>query len=80
MNAEWLQFALLIPIGILIGWVKLLQVRLDKMINSTYDKEETDKVIKLHLAPLETKLDGLKEVTNEIKSMLTEVLRNGKSE
>lgn len=79
MNTEWLQYALLIPIGFLVGWVKVLQLRVDRMVKTTYDKEETDKVIKLHLAPLETRLDSLNETTKEIKAMLTEVLKNGQS-
>lgn len=79
MNADWLQYALLIPIGFLVGWVKVLQLRMDRMVKTTYDKEETDKIIKLHLAPVETRLDSLNETTKEIKAMLTEVLKNGQS-
>lgn len=77
MNPEWIQFALLIPISFLIGWVKVLNGRIDKMQSKTYNKEETDKMIQLHLAPLETKLESLNETTKEIKSMLTEVLKDG---
>ena len=79
MNPEWLQFALLIPISFLVGWVKVLNNRLDRMQGKTYTKEETDKMTQLHLAPLETKLESLNETTREIKSMLTEVLKNGQS-
>ena len=74
MGPEFIPLALLIPIGILIGWVKVLQNRIDKMQRMMYDKEETDKIIKLHLAPLETRLDSLNETQKEIKSMLQKVL------
>lgn len=74
---EWIQYALLIPISFLAGWVRLLNGRIDKMQARTYNKEETDKMIQLHLAPVETKLESLNETTKEIKAMLTEVLKNG---
>ena len=79
MNPEWLQFALLIPITFLVGWVRALSARLDRMQGTTYTKEETDKMTQLHLAPMEAKLESLNETTKEIKSMLTEVLKNGQS-
>ena len=78
MGAEFIPLALLIPIGILVGWIKVLQNRIDKMQLNQYNKEDTDKIIKLHLAPLETRLDGLKESMDDIKSMLTRVLNDNK--
>lgn len=75
MGPEFIPLALLIPIGILIGWIKVLQTKVDKMQLKMYDKVETDKIIKLHLAPLEMRLDNLKETTDDIKSMLQEVLK-----
>ncbi len=74
MGPEFIPLALLIPIGILIGWIKVLQNKVDKMQLNLYNKEDTDKIIKLHLAPLETRLDSLNETQKEIKSMLQRVL------
>ena len=74
MGAELIPLALLIPLGILIGWVKMLQIKVDKMQLNLYNKEDTDKIIKLHLAPLETRLDSLNETQKEIKAMLQKVL------
>lgn len=74
MGPEFIPLALLIPIGILIGWIKVLQTKVDKMQLNQYNKEDTDKIIKLHLAPLETRLDSLNETQKEIKSMLQRVL------
>lgn len=78
MGAEFIPLALLIPIGILVGWIKVLQNRIDKMQHKTYDKEETDKMIQLHLAPLATRLDSLNETSKEIKAMLTRALDGNK--
>jgi hypothetical protein len=74
MGPEFIPLALLIPIGLLIGWIKVLQNRIDKMQLTVYNKEDTDKIIKLHLAPLETRLDSMNEIQKEIKSMLQRVL------
>lgn len=74
MGPEFIPLALLIPIGILIGWIKVLQNRIDKMQLTVYNKEDTDKIIKLHLAPLETRLDSMNEIQKEIKAMLQRVL------
>ena len=74
MGPEFIPLALLIPIGILIGWIKVLQNKVDKMQLNLYNKEDTDKIIKLHLAPLETRLDSLNETQKEIKAMLQKVL------
>ena len=78
MGPEFIPLALLIPIGILVGWIKMLQIKVDKMQLTQYDKEETDKIIKLHLAPLEARLDSLNETQKEIKSMLQRVLDGDK--
>ena len=56
----------------------MLQIKVDKMQLTQYDKEETDKIIKLHLAPLETRLDSLNETQKEIKAMLQRVLDGDK--
>jgi len=74
MGAEFIPLALLIPLGILAGWIKMLQLKVDKMQLNLYNKEDTDKIIKLHLAPLETRLDSLNETQKEIKAMLQKVL------
>ena len=74
MGPEFIPLALLIPIGILIGWIKVLQTKVDKMQLNLYNKDDTDKIIKLHLAPLETRLDSLNETQKEIKAMLQKVL------
>lgn len=77
MQAEWVQYALTVPIGILIGWVKVLSGRIDKMQITTYSKKETEKMISLHLAPLETKLDNVEKNTDEIKTMIRELQKSG---
>ena len=43
-----------------------------------YNKEETDKQIVLHLAPLEARMESLKETTDDIKAMLQRVLDGNK--
>lgn len=78
MGPEFIPLALLIPIGILVGWIKVLQTKVDKMQLNLYNKDDTDKIIKLHLAPLETRLDSLNETQKEIKSMLQKVLDGNK--
>lgn len=78
MESTLIQYALLIPIGILIGWVRMLHVRIDKMQGSTYSKKETNEMIKLHLAPLETKIDHVNETCSDIKEMLQRISDNGK--
>ena len=77
MDLNLIQFALLIPIGILVGWVRLLHIKVDKMISTTYSKEETTEMIKLHIAPLETKIDHVNETCAEIKTMLQGMKNNG---
>ena len=78
MGPEFIPLALLIPLGILVGWIKILQNKVDKMQLNLYNKEDTDKIIKLHLAPLETRLDSLNDTQKEIKAMLQRVLDGGK--
>ncbi len=78
MGPELIPLALLIPLGILVGWIRMLQLKVDKMQLNLYNKEDTDKIIKLHLAPLETRLDSLNETQKEIKAMLQRVLDGDK--
>ena len=78
MGAELIPLALLIPLGIVVGWCRVLQTRIDRMQIKMYNKEETDKQIVLHLAPLEARMESLKETTDDIKAMLQRVLDGNK--
>ena len=78
MGAELIPLALLIPLGIVVGWCRVLQTRIDRMQIKMYSKEETDKQIVLHLAPLEARMESLKETTDDIKAMLQRVLDGNK--
>ena len=78
MGAELIPLALLIPLGIVCGWCRVLQTRIDRMQMKMYNKEETDKQIVLHLAPLEARLEHLKDTTDDIKAMLQRVLDGNK--
>ena len=78
MGAEFIPLALLIPLGIVCGWCRVLQTRIDRMQMKMYNKEETDKQIVLHLAPLEARMESLKETTDDIKAMLQRVLDGNK--
>jgi hypothetical protein len=79
MSAELVQYALLIPIGWLMMWVKILSGRIDKMQAETYTKDETTEMIKLHLAPIEKQLDNVEKNTDEIKDMIKDLVNDAKA-
>lgn len=71
---EYAQFLVLIPIGFMCGWIKVLTGRLDRMKESTHTKTETTELIKLHQEPIHVEMQNIKESCNDIKRMLQRVL------
>ena len=61
-----LQLLVLIPLGLMAGWIRILSGRLDKMNSETYSKTETKDMIKLHQEPLKVKMDNIEQNTTEI--------------
>lgn len=61
-----IQLLVLIPIGLMAGWIRVLSGRIDKMNASTYNKDETKDMIKLYQEPLKVKIDNIEHNTSEI--------------
>lgn len=59
-----------IPIGWLFNLVRTTNKRIDDMQKKYYDKEETDKMILLHLQPVLQSVQHVKEDTVEIKHLI----------
>ena len=65
-------------IGMLLNWLRVQtrdnKLRIDKMAEKIYSKEETDKMIDLKLQPLAVGISHVQEDLREIKSMISKVL------
>lgn len=59
-----------IPIGWLFNLNRTTNKRLDNMQKEYYDKQETIKMIELHLVPVLQSVDRIKEDTTEIKHLI----------
>ena len=59
-----------IPIGWLFNLVRITNKRLDDMQKDYYDKQETIKMIELHLVPVLQSVQTVKEDTTEIKHLI----------
>jgi hypothetical protein len=71
------QIAMLIPMGYLAGWIKVLQGKVDAIKQDTYNKADTDRMIQLLLAPLEKDIEHIRQDMSEIKKLL-ERMADGK--
>lgn len=59
-----------LPIGWLFYLLKTANKRIDDMQKQYYDKEETDKMILLHLQPVLQSVQHVKDDTTEIKHLI----------
>ncbi len=76
--STFIQFALLIPLGLLAQWIRALSGRIDKMMRDYYTKQETKEMIALTLEPVKVALHNVQEDITEIKSMLITLVNERK--
>ena len=71
---DYLQFVVIIPIAILVGWVRHLSLRLDRMKEQMYTKQETQEMIDLKQAPMQKSLEHIETSLTDIKSDIQRLL------
>jgi hypothetical protein len=71
---DYLQFAVAIPIVLLAGWVRHLSLRLDRMKEHMYTKQETNEMIDLKQAPMQKSLEHIETSLTDIKTDIQRLL------